>query len=50
MVVHILGKEFYTVGRKMGGHKPENIDAENIKAWAEIAVMTTMAKVSIFTC
>ena len=50
MAVHILGKEFYTVGRKMGGHKPENIDAENIKARAEIAVMTTMAKVSIFTC
>eukprot|EP00550_Attheya_septentrionalis_P004240 CAMPEP_0198298262 /NCGR_PEP_ID=MMETSP1449-20131203/40280_1 /TAXON_ID=420275 /ORGANISM="Attheya septentrionalis, Strain CCMP2084" /LENGTH=672 /DNA_ID=CAMNT_0043999485 /DNA_START=42 /DNA_END=2060 /DNA_ORIENTATION=+ len=44
MAVHILGKEFYKVGRKMGGHKPENIDADNIKARAEIAVMTTMAK------
>jgi len=42
--VRILGQEFYTIGRALGGHAPEGSSSSEIKARAEVAVMTTMAK------
>mmetsp|Transcript_52097 Transcript_52097/g.156329 ORF Transcript_52097/g.156329 Transcript_52097/m.156329 type:complete len:792 (-) Transcript_52097:1935-4310(-) len=42
--VLILGREFYAVGRKNGGENLQVSDTGNIKARAEVAVMTTMAK------
>jgi len=45
--LRILGQEFYAVGRVLGGNAPDNNTSSDIKARAEVAVMTTMAKVSI---
>lgn len=42
--VRFLGKEFYTIGKECGGEKYDVKDAKDIKARAEVAVMTTMAK------
>jgi len=43
--VRIVGHKFYTVGRVLNGHTPEGRSTSEIKARAEMAVMTTMAKV-----
>lgn len=41
----VVGHEFLTIGRLVGAAKNENeINTESIKARAEVAVMTTMAK------
>mmetsp|Transcript_23832 Transcript_23832/g.33318 ORF Transcript_23832/g.33318 Transcript_23832/m.33318 type:complete len:705 (-) Transcript_23832:131-2245(-) len=42
--VRILGTEFYQVGREVGGQQFQIQDSSDIKARAEVAVMTTMAK------
>ena len=42
--VYILGSEFYTIGKECGGEKYDVKDTNDIKARAEVAVMTTMAK------
>mmetsp|Transcript_29414 Transcript_29414/g.41148 ORF Transcript_29414/g.41148 Transcript_29414/m.41148 type:complete len:722 (+) Transcript_29414:41-2206(+) len=42
--VRILGYEFYQVGKDAGGHQFRHQDSSEIKARAEVAVMTTMAK------
>ena len=42
--VQLLGKEFYTIGKECGGEKYDVKDTKDIKARAEVAVMTTMAK------
>ena len=42
--VRLLGSEFYTIGKECGGEKYDVKDTTDIKARAEVAVMTTMAK------
>lgn len=42
--VQILGQVFYSVGTAAAGSSPKHQDAQEIKARAEVAVMTTMAK------
>lgn len=42
--VRILGREFYNIGKDLGGLTPMVAEAHDIKARAEVAVMTTMAK------
>lgn len=42
--VKILGSVFYNVGQGHGGDNPNLQDVEHMKARAEVAVMTTMAK------
>mmetsp|Transcript_9783 Transcript_9783/g.21150 ORF Transcript_9783/g.21150 Transcript_9783/m.21150 type:complete len:483 (-) Transcript_9783:124-1572(-) len=42
--VRIIGEEFYNIGKANGGEKYSVKDAADIKARAEVAVMTTMAK------
>ena len=42
--VKILGSVFYNVGQSHGGDNPNLEDVEHMKARAEVAVMTTMAK------
>ena len=42
--VRIIGNEFYTIGKARGGEKYDMKDAADIKARAEVAMMTTMAK------
>lgn len=42
--IHLLGKDFYTIGKECGGEKYDVKDTKDIKARAEVAVMTTMAK------
>eukprot|EP00574_Skeletonema_japonicum_P004179 CAMPEP_0201729654 /NCGR_PEP_ID=MMETSP0593-20130828/19723_1 /ASSEMBLY_ACC=CAM_ASM_000672 /TAXON_ID=267983 /ORGANISM="Skeletonema japonicum, Strain CCMP2506" /LENGTH=635 /DNA_ID=CAMNT_0048222039 /DNA_START=74 /DNA_END=1981 /DNA_ORIENTATION=+ len=42
--IHLLGSEFYTIGKECGGEKYDVKDTSDIKARAEVAVMTTMAK------
>ncbi|KAL7433568.1 hypothetical protein ACHAXM_004167 [Skeletonema potamos] len=42
--IRILGSEFYTIGKECGGEKYDVKDTSDIKARAEVAVMTTMAK------
>ena len=42
--VRLLGNEFYTIGKECGGEKYDVKDTTDIKARAEVAVMTTMAK------
>lgn len=42
--IRILGHEFYRVGKAAGGNGVKVIDAEDIKARATVAAMTTMAK------
>ena len=42
--VKILGSVFYNVGQSHGGDNPNLQDVEHMKARAEVAVMTTMAK------
>mmetsp|Transcript_20189 Transcript_20189/g.34394 ORF Transcript_20189/g.34394 Transcript_20189/m.34394 type:complete len:633 (-) Transcript_20189:207-2105(-) len=42
--VYLLGSEFYTIGKECGGEKYDVKDTKDIKARAEVAVMTTMAK------
>jgi len=42
--VHILGQEFHVIGKSRGGEKYCVKDTADIKARAEVAVMTTMAK------
>lgn len=42
--VRILGREFYSVGKAAGGGSPQTTDITDVKARAEVAVMTTMAK------
>jgi len=42
--MRILGKNFFVVGKEMGGLTPKATDTKDIKARAEVAVMTTMAK------
>lgn len=42
--IRILGKEFLEIGKLVGKSKEEVNSAESIKARAEVAVMTTMAK------
>jgi len=39
-----MGKEFFNVGKEAGGTMPIKTDTGDIKARAEVAVMTTMAK------
>jgi len=45
--IHILGENFFAVGKEMGGLAAQTTDTKDIKARAEVAVMTTMAKVNI---
>jgi curved DNA-binding protein CbpA len=42
--IRLLGSEFYTIGKECGGEKYDVKDTTDIKARAEVAVMTTMAK------
>lgn len=42
--VRTLGREFYATGKALGGLTPKAPGASDIKARAEVAVMTTMAK------
>lgn len=42
--IRIIGEEFYNIGKERGGEKYSVKDAADIKARAEVAVMTTMAK------
>ena len=42
--IKILGKEFSAIGKLVGASKDEVSNKESIKARAEVAVMTTMAK------
>lgn len=42
--VRILGREFYDIGKAVAGTSDKKQDTEDIRARAEIAVMTTMAK------
>mmetsp|Transcript_27511 Transcript_27511/g.39847 ORF Transcript_27511/g.39847 Transcript_27511/m.39847 type:complete len:373 (-) Transcript_27511:2556-3674(-) len=44
VAVRIMGKEFFNVGKEAGGTMPIKTDTGDIKARAEVAVMTTMAK------
>jgi len=40
----VFGRELYTIGRVLGATAPKGVDSSDIKARAEVAVMTTMAK------
>lgn len=42
--MRILGSNFFQVGKALGGLTPNVSDTKDIKARAEVAVMTTMAK------
>lgn len=42
--IRLIGNEFYSIGKVRGGEKYSVKDAADIKARAEVAVMTTMAK------
>jgi len=42
--IRLIGEEFYTIGKARGGDKYSLTDTADIKARAEVAVMTTMAK------
>lgn len=42
--VQLIGTEFHNIGKARGGEKYSVNDAADIKARAEVAVMTTMAK------
>lgn len=42
--IRIIGEEFFNIGKANGGEKHSVKDAADIKARAEVAVMTTMAK------
>ncbi|KAL9183508.1 hypothetical protein ACHAXT_004364 [Thalassiosira profunda] len=42
--IRLVGDEFYAIGKARGGEKYSVKDAADIKARAEVAVMTTMAK------
>ena len=42
--LHMIGSEFFTIGKDCGGEKYDVKDTNDIKARAEVAVMTTMAK------
>eukprot|EP00580_Thalassiosira_gravida_P003430 CAMPEP_0201619238 /NCGR_PEP_ID=MMETSP0492-20130828/41147_1 /ASSEMBLY_ACC=CAM_ASM_000837 /TAXON_ID=420259 /ORGANISM="Thalassiosira gravida, Strain GMp14c1" /LENGTH=620 /DNA_ID=CAMNT_0048088069 /DNA_START=52 /DNA_END=1914 /DNA_ORIENTATION=+ len=42
--IRIIGEEFFNIGKANGGEKYSVKDAADIKARAEVAVMTTMAK------
>jgi hypothetical protein len=42
--IRILGKEFYAIGIASGGKGLQDINSEDIKARAQVAAMTTMAK------
>jgi hypothetical protein len=42
--IHIIGNEFYSIGKARGGEKYNVKDTADIKARAEVAVMATMAK------
>jgi curved DNA-binding protein CbpA len=42
--IRILGREFYKAGKAAGGSDTVGIDAEEIRARATVAAMTTMAK------
>lgn len=42
--IRLVGDEFYNIGKERGGEKYSVKDAADIKARAEVAVMTTMAK------
>ena len=44
--IQILGSNFYETGKALGGLTPKVNDTKDLKARAEVAVMTTMAKVS----
>jgi len=43
-VVRLIGEEFFVLGQSRGGEKYSVKDTADIKARAEVAVMTTMAK------
>ena len=42
--IQLIGEEFYCIGKSRGGEKYSVKDSADIKARAEVAVMTTMAK------
>lgn len=42
--IRLIGDEFFSIGKSRGGEKYSVKDAADIKARAEVAVMTTMAK------
>lgn len=42
--IQLIGEEFYSIGKSRGGEKYSAKDSADIKARAEVAVMTTMAK------
>lgn len=42
--VRLLGREFYAVGKALGGAVPQATSSSDIKARAEVAVMTTMVR------
>merc|ERR1712125_16153 len=42
--IRILGENFFQVGKEMGGLTSQSVDTKDLKARAEVAVMTTMAK------
>ena len=42
--IRLIGEEFYAIGKSRGGEEYSVKDASDIKARAEVAVMTTMAK------
>ncbi|KAL3821703.1 hypothetical protein ACHAXA_003261 [Cyclostephanos tholiformis] len=42
--IHVIGHEFYSIGKARGGEKYSVKDTADIKARAEVAVMATMAK------
>jgi curved DNA-binding protein CbpA len=42
--IRLVGAEFFSIGKSRGGEKYSVRDAADIKARAEVAVMTTMAK------
>ena len=42
--IRLIGEEFHSIGKSRGGEKYSVKDAADIKARAEVAVMTTMAK------
>lgn len=42
--IRLIGEEFFSIGKARGGEKYSVRDAADIKARAEVAVMTTMAK------
>jgi hypothetical protein len=42
--ITIIGNEFYTIGKQRGGEQYSIKDVSDVKARAEVAMMTTMAK------